>query len=63
MNNLLRRSFALLPGLLLVAWAAQPVLAKSDSEQVGLSVGRLLEEGHYTHHPLNDEISKKLLNN
>ena len=61
MNKLLRRSFALLPGLMVVALAAQSVGAKSDSEQVGLSVGRLLEEGHYTHHPLDDEISRKLL--
>src|ERR1051325_2644360 len=60
MKNFLRP--ALLPGLLVVALAAQPVLAKSDSEQIGLSVGRLLEEGHYTHHPLDDEISRKLLN-
>ncbi len=45
----------------MVAMAAQPALAKTDSEQIGVSVGRLLEEGHYTHHPLNDEISKKLL--
>jgi carboxyl-terminal processing protease len=61
MKKFLRRSLALLPGLMVVALAAQPVGAKSDSEQVGLSVGRLLEEGHYTHHPLDDEISKKLL--
>ncbi len=61
MNKFLRRSLALLPGLMVVALAAQPVGAKSDSEQVGLSVGRLLEEGHYTHHPLDDEISRKLL--
>jgi carboxyl-terminal processing protease len=61
MNKFLRRSFALLPGLMVVALAAQPLCAKSDSEQVGLSVGRLLEEGHYTHHPLDDEISRKLL--
>ena len=46
---------------MLVAVAAQPLCAKSDSEQVALSVGRLLEEGHYTHQPLNDEISRKLL--
>jgi len=61
MNISLRRSVAILPGLLAIALAAQPVLGKSDSEQIGLSVGRLLEEGHYTHHPLNDEISRKLL--
>ncbi|MEO5717107.1 MAG: hypothetical protein ABIR29_00870, partial [Chthoniobacterales bacterium] len=61
MKSFLRSSAVLLPGLLVVAFAAQPVLAKTDSEQIGVSVGRLLEEGHYTHHPLNDEISKKLL--
>ncbi len=61
MKTFLRSSAALLPGLFVVALAAQPVLAKTDSEQIGVSVGRLLEEGHYTHHPLNDEISKKLL--
>ncbi len=56
----LRRSVAFLP-LVAVALGAAPVLAKSDSEQIGLSVGRLLEEGHYTHHPLDNEISGKLL--
>ena len=61
MNKLYRRFAALLPGLMVIALAAQPVRAKSDAEQIGLSVGRLLEEGHYTHHPLNDEISRKLL--
>src|ERR1039457_1571220 len=40
---------------------AQPAQAKSDLEQVCVSVGRLLEEGHYTHQPLNDEVSKKFL--
>jgi carboxyl-terminal processing protease len=61
MKNIFRRSVAFLPGLLVVILAVQPALAKSDSEQIGLSVGRLLEEGHYTHHPLNDEISRRLL--
>ncbi|MBA3543769.1 MAG: carboxy terminal-processing peptidase, partial [Chthoniobacterales bacterium] len=61
MKNILRRSVALLPGLLVIALAVPPLFAKSDSEQIGLSVGRLLEEGHYTHHPLNDEVSRKLL--
>jgi carboxyl-terminal processing protease len=37
------------------------VLAKSDSEQICVSVGRLLEEGHYTHQPLNDEMAHKFL--
>ena len=61
MKNFLRGAAPLLTGLVTVALGVQPVLAKSDSEQIGLSVGRLLEEGHYTHHPLNDEISRKLL--
>ena len=41
--------------------AAQPLLAKSDLDQVAVSVGRLLEEGHYTHQPLNDQVSNKFL--
>lgn len=43
------------------AITAQPVLAKSDGEQLAISVGRLLEEGHYRHQPLNDEMSRKFL--
>ena len=42
-------------------WRLQPIHAKSDAEQVAVSVGRLLEEGHYTHQPLNDEVSRKFL--
>jgi len=41
--------------------AVGPTHAKSGMEDVEQSVGRLLEEGHYTHHPLNDEVSKKFL--
>ena len=55
-----RRSLVLL-AILPLAFAARPVEAKSDLEQVEVSVGRLLEEGHYTHQPLNDEVSKKFL--
>jgi carboxyl-terminal processing protease len=47
--------------LLSLALTAQPLLAKSDLEQVAVSVGRLLEEGHYTRQSLNDEVSKKFL--
>lgn len=49
--------------VLFVALAAnpRPVQAKSDPEQVCISVGRLLEEGHYTRHRLNDDMSKKVL--
>ncbi|PYL11144.1 MAG: hypothetical protein DMF48_08385, partial [Verrucomicrobia bacterium] len=28
---------------------------------MAMSVGRLLEEGHYTRHKLNEEVSKKFL--
>jgi carboxyl-terminal processing protease len=55
------RSLALSAALFAVALASQPLQAKSDSEQVAVSVGRLLEEGHYTHQPLNDEVSRKFL--
>jgi carboxyl-terminal processing protease len=50
------------PALIFFTTAApQPLQAKSDAEQICVSVGRLLEEGHYTHQPLNDEISRKFL--
>ena len=55
------RSLALSAVLFAFAAAALPIQAKSDAEQVAVSVGRLLEEGHYTHQPLNDEVSKKFL--
>jgi carboxyl-terminal processing protease len=61
MKLLLRPSSLVLIPLLTLALAVQPVLAKSGLEQVAVSVGRLLEEGHYTHQPLNDEVSKKFL--
>ena len=56
-----RLSSVVLATLALCALAPQPLQAKSDLEQVEVSVGRLLEEGHYTHQPLNDEVSKKFL--
>ena len=44
------------PALIFFSAAApQPLQAKSDAEQICVSVGRLLEEGHYTHQPLNDD--------
>ncbi|MEY2562709.1 MAG: carboxyl-terminal processing protease [Verrucomicrobiota bacterium] len=61
MKPLFRLSFALPAILLAFVVAAQPLQAKSDSEQVAVSVGRLLEEGHYTHQRLDDEVSKKFL--
>jgi carboxyl-terminal processing protease len=53
----------ILPALLLGAVASQPAQGKSDAEQICVSVGRLLEEGHYTRQPLNDEMSRKFLLN
>ncbi len=51
-----------LPALLLsLAVSPQTLPAKSDTEQICVSVGRLLEEGHYTHQPLNDEVARKFL--
>ncbi len=55
------RTFALSAVLVAFTLAAQPIRAKSDAEQVAVSVGRLLEEGHYTHQSLNDEVSRKFL--
>lgn len=40
----------------------QFVQAKSDSDQICISVGRLLEEGHYTRQRLDDDVSRKFLN-
>ena len=40
------------------AIAPAPLLATSK-ETITMSVGRLLEEGHYTRQKLNDEVSKK----
>src|SRR3954469_2431114 len=57
-----RSSLILVAALVGFAVANPPFLsAKTDAEQIAVSVGRLLEEGHYTHQPLNDDISKKFL--
>src|SRR3982750_4575935 len=61
MNLLLRRSLVVFLPVLVGTMTVQPLQAKSDLEQVEVSVGRLLEEGHYTHHPLNADVSKKSL--
>src|SRR2546423_7094155 len=46
-----------------VCLTAPAVQAKSDAEQICVSVGRLLEEGHYTHQQLNADMSQKFLRN
>src|SRR5437870_1438109 len=58
--------FPLLTAIIAVALISgtPPALqAKSDAEQICVSVGRLLEEGHYTHQQLNAEMSQKFLRN
>jgi carboxyl-terminal processing protease len=61
MKQPLRSLFALPAVVLAATLIATPVLAKSDAGNVANSVARLLEEGHYTHQALNDEVSKKFL--
>src|SRR3989442_14623229 len=51
------------PGFSLITATPQALQAKSDAEQICVSVGRLLEEGHYTHQQLNGEMSQKFLRN
>src|SRR5437588_10941888 len=55
------RSLIAIPLISFALLATGPVQAKSDAGQVAASVGRLLEEGHYTHQALNDEVAKKFL--
>src|SRR5881409_425378 len=55
-----RRSLAYCAILLTATIAAPPAVATSK-ETIAMSVGRLLEEGHYTRQKLNEEISKKFL--
>ncbi len=60
MRSSLQRSLALCAILLTVTIAAPPAIAASR-ETVAMSVGRLLEEGHYTRQKLNEEVSRKFL--
>jgi carboxyl-terminal processing protease len=55
------RLFAAITALAAVSFAAPTLHAKSDLENICISVGRLLEEGHYTHKQLNDEMSRRIL--
>src|ERR1700757_1205530 len=60
MRSSLQRSLALCAILLTATIAAPPAMAASR-ETVAMSVGRLLEEGHYTRQKLNEDVSKKFL--
>src|SRR5881409_47656 len=60
MRSSLQRSLALCAILLTATIATPPIMAASR-ETVAMSVGRLLEEGHYTRQKLNEEVSNKFL--
>src|SRR6478736_1243196 len=56
------RLYAAAAAISLVSLSSTPALpAKTDLDNVCVSVGRLLEEGHYTHKQLNDDLSGKIL--
>src|SRR5436309_14034073 len=56
------RSYAAVAAISLTSLASTPALpAKTDLDNVCVSVGRLLEEGHYTHTQANDDLSGKIL--
>src|SRR6266571_4842037 len=60
MKSPFQRSLALCAVLLAAAIATPPAVAASK-ETIAMSVGRLLEEGHYTRQKLNEEVSQKFL--
>jgi carboxyl-terminal processing protease len=60
MKSSFQRSLAFCAILLVSAVAGPPAVATSR-ETIAMSVGRLLEEGHYTRQRLNEEVSKKFL--
>src|SRR5467141_2099091 len=60
MRSSLQRSLALCAILLTATIATPPAMAASR-ETIAMSVGRLLEEGHYTRQKLNEDVSRKFL--
>src|SRR6266487_6546826 len=60
MKSSFQRSLACCAILFAFAIAAPPAVAASK-ETIAMSVGRLLEEGHYTRQKLNEDVSKKFL--
>src|SRR6266704_4141606 len=60
MKSSFQRSLAFCVVLLVSAITAPPAIATSR-ETIAMSVGRLLEEGHYTRQKLNEDVSKKFL--
>jgi len=60
MRPSLRQSLALCAILFTATIAAPPAMAASR-ETIAMSVGRLLEEGHYTRQKLTEDVSRKFL--
>jgi carboxyl-terminal processing protease len=60
MKSSFQRSIAF-GAILLVAAIAGPPAVATSRETIAMSVGRLLEEGHYTRQRLNEDVSKKFL--
>src|SRR5947208_5267752 len=60
MRSSLRRTLVLCTILLTAALVVRRA-PLSSRETVAVSVGRLLEEGHYTRQKLSEEVSKKFL--
>src|ERR1700751_2420439 len=60
MKSRFQQSLALCAVVLAAAIAVPPAIA-SSKETIAMSVGRLLEEGHYTRQKLNEEVSDKFL--
>jgi carboxyl-terminal processing protease len=60
MKSSFQRSLAFCAVLLVSAITGPPAVAASK-ETIAMSVGRLLEEGHYTRQRLNEDVSKKFL--
>src|SRR5436309_4261668 len=60
MKSPLQRSLACWAILFATAIAAPPAVA-TTKETIAVSVGNLLQEGHYTRQKLNEEVSKKFL--
>src|SRR2546427_2320998 len=60
MRSSFQRSLAFCAILFVSAIAAPPAVA-TTKETIAVSVGNLLQEGHYTRQKLNEELSKKFL--
>ena len=60
MKSRFQQSLALCAVVLAAAITVPPAIG-SSKETIAMSVGRLLEEGHYTRQKLNDDVSDKFL--